>query len=657
MAKKKKLNTYFPENIEKIVTKKAYDEVKTAERNQSDTYEDFEKIIDMLECKRTEKDYEWLSDVFIPEYPSIHLTEASQWANQYFPTREFVDVYLDGKDEKTVKAAGAAKNYINSMLNAKTLYHYQKYMKARSINSTLGCVYAVCSWKQEIQTKQSIEPQQKQVGERYDGQPVMDMVDTPVDKEVIIEDRFHYEVPDPRNVFTDSSYCYSIQEKEWVTVRSEMSYEQLKASEEANGYINLDILKDIKPEKQTESRKLAYGDEKEPDETQLKLYDVFERFGKTWAIVEETDQDNFPVKIRPGYDEKGDIKKEAVLIEAITTMAIAGSTPVLIRYQPTPFRTAQGVPFRPIIRGLNYIHPTKDVGMSDAKYAKELQIALNDTINLSNDRVKLATMPTLKVRRYALEDNDSIYFEPEHMMMVENPDDITEFQIRDNMQGALAQAQMFINKMQQVESIYPTTMGDLPGRASTTATAIQGATTSNNLRANYKSLTFEYTFLCEFYWMMLQMGYQFMRQETAMSILGDDAQYFDPIADYHYQPVSSNIEVEYNKNQKVKNLDQMVGRLSGLIQFVPGIIFPILKMLEMEFSLLGQEPQTIMPYLSKVIEMGMNQQQPQGGQQQQQQGAQPQQMQDAQMPMTSNQHGVPVQGMEEMARQNASGLM
>ena len=47
MAKKKKLNTYFPENIEKIVTKKAYDEVKTAERNQSDTYEDFEKIIDM----------------------------------------------------------------------------------------------------------------------------------------------------------------------------------------------------------------------------------------------------------------------------------------------------------------------------------------------------------------------------------------------------------------------------------------------------------------------------------------------------------------------------------------------------------------------------------------------------------------------------------
>lgn len=654
MAKKKKKNL-FGESVENVITTQIYKEYTTSKINQQSEFDEFEKIIDLIECKRTEKDYEWLSDVFIPEYPSIHLTEASQWANQYFPSRDFVDVYLDGKDEKSMASAKVCKQFINSMLNVKNVYHYQKYMRARSINSTLGCCYAVCSWRQDILKKEVQVPSQQNAGVDEMGQPIMANVVEPKQEEVIIEDRFHYEVPDPRNVFTDNSYVYSIQEKEWVIIRSQLSYEQLVATEVENAYFNLDLVKDMPTEYQTTTaRETINLDNRPSDETQLKYYDVLERFGKIWAVIAERDEEGYPVKARPAYNDIGEKAPNAELIEMIITTVNSGSKSVLIRYQPTPFRTSKNVPFRPIIRGLNYIHPTKDVGMSDAKYAKELQIALNDTINLSNDRVKLATMPTLKVRRYALEDNDSIYFEPEHMMMVENPDDITEFQIRDNMQGALAQAQMFINKMQQVESIYPTTMGDLPGRASTTATAIQGAATSNNLRANYKSLTFEYTFLVEFYWMMMQMGYQFMRPQTAIQIFGEEAsQFFDPELDYHYQPVSSNIEVEYNKNQKVKNIDQMIGRLSGLVPVMPGIIFPIMKMLEMQFELLGQENQTIMPYLKKIIDMGMKQEEGKG-QTPPQQGGQPP---DAAAPMTSNQNGVPVQGMEEDVRQNASGLI
>jgi len=641
MPRKKKSGYKFGELVEREVTKRVYDEYDVAQRNSADASVDFEAIIDMLECKRNEKDYDWLSDVFIPEYPSIHLTEASQWANQYFPTRDFVDTYLDGATEENVKKAQMAKKFINSMLNVKSLYHYHKYMRARSINSTYGSCYAVCSWKQVIKQKEVTTQTQQQAGTGYDGQPYMVNVPETKTVDIIVEDRFHYEVPDPRNVFTDSSYCYSVQEKEWVIIRSEMSYEQLKENEKANGYINLKLLKDVSPEERTETARKLDDTSGEPDKSQLKYFDILERFGKVWAVIDETDDDGYPTAISPAYNDKGELRDGAELVESIVTMAFSGSLKLLIRFQPTPFRTSKNVPYRPIIRGLNYIHPTKDVGMSDGKYSRELQVALNDTINLSNDRVKLATLPTLKVRRYALEDNDSIYFEPEHMMMVENPDDITEFEIRDNMQGALAQAQMFINKMQQVESIYPTTMGDLPGRASTTATAIQGAESRTNLRANYKSLTFEYTFLNEFYWMMMQCGYQFMRPETATAMLGDDAQYFDPDADYHFQPVSSNIEIEYNKNQKVKNLDQMVGRISGLVQFMPGLIFPVLKMIQMQFELLGQENQTIIPYLAKVIEMGMNKEE--GSNQTEtppDQGA----------PMTSNQQGVPVQGLEEQVR-------
>jgi len=645
MAKKKKYGGKYNERIEQTVAKKIYEEYTVAERNQSEADGEFESIIDILECKRTEKDYEWLSDVFIPEYPSIHLTEASQWANQYFPTRDFVDVYLDGSDPENIIKAKASKKYINSMLNIRGLYHYHKYMRARGINSTYGSVYAVCSWIQRL--KEIDIPGEKTVpaGIGYDGQPIYAKVADNKKDQIVLEDRFHYEIPDPRNVFTDNSYSYSIQEKEWIIIRSEMSYEQLKASAEVNGYFNLDVLKEASTDDKTVTAKKTREDSKEPNKTQLKYFDILERFGKIWAIIDETDEEGYPIATSPAYDEAGDLKPKAELVESIVTLACSGSTQVLIRFQPTPFRTSKNEPFRPIIRGLNYIHPTKDVGMSDGKYSRELQVALNDTINLSNDRVKLATMPTLKVRKYALEDNDSIYFEPEHMMVVENPDDITEFQIRDNMQGALAQAQMFINKMQQVESVYPTTMGDLPGRASTTATAIQGASQQGNLRANYKSLTFEYTFLNEFYWMMMQMGYQFMHPKTAQAILGELAPKFDPDVDAHYQPVSSNIEVEYNKNQKVKNIDQMIGRLSGLVKLMPGLIFPILKMTEMQFELLGQEIQTIQPYIAQVIKMGMNQE---GGQ-----GETPQ---DQGPPMTSNQNGIPVQGLEEQVRDGQDSM-
>ena len=651
MARKKKDKNLYTEQVENYVTEQIKEEYDIAHRNQTQSFDEFERIIDMLECKRTEKDYEWLSDVFIPEYPAIHLTEASQWVNQYFPSRDFVDVYLDGKDEQSVKSSKASKMFINSMLNVKNLYHFHKYVRARSINSTYGCVYTICSWKQKVQTKDVETTKKQHVGNHVDGTPMLLDVPDTQKQTTIIEDRFNYEVPDPRNVFTDNSYCYSMQDKEWIIVRSEMSYEQLKELEEENGYINLDLLKELTVDRETETakdtKKNAPG---EPPKTQLKYFDVLERFGKIWAIIEQKDEEGYPTKISPAKDDRGILKDNAELVESIVTMAITGSKKILIRFQPTPFRTSKNVPFRPIIRGLNYIHPVKDVGMSDGKYERELQIALNDTINQSNDRTKLATMPTLKGKRNSVEDNDSIYFEPEHMMVLEDTKDVEEFAIRDNIEGAMQQANLFMNHMEKVGAIYPTTMGDLPAKTSTTATAVHGAEQRTNLRANYKSLTYEYTYLNEFYWMMMQMGYQFMREETANKILGELAHNFDPSCDYQYQPISSNIEQEYSKMNKIKNLDQMIGRLVGLAKVMPGLIFPVLKMTLMQFELLGQEAQTIVPILNKVLQVGMAPQEGQG------QGGNPQTPQGGNIPM-SNQNEVPMSGTEVRARENATGEM
>jgi hypothetical protein len=208
--------------------------------------------------------------------------------------------------------------------------------------------------------------------------------------------------------------------------------------------------------------------------------------------------------------------------------------------------------------------------------------------------VKLATLPALKGNKNALVDNQTIYFAPEHVMELDNPkEDLEEFKLSDNIRGILETMSVLTNKAQQCVAIYPTTMGALPEMSSTTATAVAGAESRTNTRGNYKSLTFEYTFLLEFYWMILQMTYSFAEEETANLLMGDMAQFFDPNADYTYSPLSSNIEMEYNKNKKVQLYDQILGRLMGMVQAVPQLIPVISHVISRMLELQGDEYQTI----------------------------------------------------------------
>jgi hypothetical protein len=623
------------ENIEKTVASLVYDEYTDEETIQFDDDEKFEEIIDMLECKRNEKDYDWMSDAFIPEFSSLHLTEASQWANQYFQGRDFVEVYLDGESDESFLKSKAAKRFINSMLNVRKLYHYQKYMRARTINSMRGYVIAVCGWKQNIKNNYSIQRVDEPIGIDEQGNPVKNTIYKTVNDTEPLQDHFTYEVPDPRNVRFDRKYCYSINDKEWVSIRSEVTYDQLKGAEKENGYFNLDKVKKMMSDEQTEADKAVQDEHDTPRDKTVRTIDVIERWGRIWALVTEKDQDDYPVKTKPGYDEQGEQLKEAELIESIVTIAYSGSQQVLIRFQPTPFRTSKNVPYRPIVRGLCYIHPTKDVGLSDGVYAMELQNLANDMINMGIDRAKLATFPTFKMRRHAFDDNDSVYFEPEHPILVDEMTDIEEFKISDNIEGALALVGFSTQKMQQVQSIYPTTMGELPGKASTTATAVTGANSNTNARANYKALTFEYTFLQEFYWVMLQMAYQFMHPKTIQHILGELAPFFDPDCDYNYQPVSSNIETEFNKDRKIQRYNDLLSKLGSIPN--PAIIPIIAKIVGRQMELLGDEFQTIAPM---ITQLGKTPNTPEGG------SANVDQSGNAQMP-TSNQSGM-AQSPEEM---------
>ncbi len=562
---------------------------------------EFEANIDLFDGKRTEKDYEWMSDISTHDYAAIFITEASLWANQYFQSRDFVDPVLEGdKPEDQVKCR-AGKKCINKTLNDRSIYHFQKYMKARTLNALAGSVHAICYWEKDVEMKDRgtkqvpsivwIDEQGKESANPT-GMKAIRPKDQPIVEKIIRRDRFNYDVIDNRNVFYSNNYCYSIQEKDYVILRSEETYETLKSMEKQNGYFDLDLVKEHAYEslnalQETDTSRETYNREdqhnKEPRPI-VKYFDKLLYMGKIWAVVKTRDKSNYPEKIEVGYDEMGQIKDSAELIEGIVEVVMIGSTRIVIRFQPQFCRTSKGFPYRPLLRGLCYIHPTRDVGVGDGKYSRELQVAIDDTINMSNDRVHLSTLIPLIAKRYVAEDNDTLYIEPEHMMLVDDPEhDIKEFKISSDVQGAMAQASFLTGKLQQLPAVWPTTMGNQPGRKET-ATAVSTTENRTNLRSNYKSLTFEFTYNLDFYWMIQQMVYQFAEPETAMLLMGDDAQAFDPDADFVYQPATTNIEMEQNKQHKTQTWQQILNSIIGMKSPAtpPIIAYIIGKMCELQ---------------------------------------------------------------------------
>ena len=647
MARKKKvpLEGKFG-NIERHLTSMIInDEFATAKSNQGYEITEFERIIDKIENIRAEKNYEWQSDINLGLMVSHLLTEQADWAAQEFQSRDFCDILLEGDKPDDALKAKAAKMVINKLLNIKDIFHYQKRIRSKTIAWMNGYVDCLCYWEKEIQEREFDVPRVDQMG-----QPLINEYGEPiVDRKKfkrILKDRFNYQPLDPRNVFTSTGYTYSNQEKDYIFIRSEKTIHDLKKEKEKFGYFNLELLESRLTNDETDTSKESYGkttpNKTIPDKTPIHKFDVLDRYGKIWAIVKEVDDDGNPTVIEPGYDDSGNVLDDAELVEAIISYANpAKNAETLIRFQPTWAIDAVGRPYKPIIRGVAYIHPTKDQGMSDGKNLAELDTAANDTFNIGNDRTMLSTMVVMKGKKQSLEDNPTIFFAPGNVMHLENTDDIQEFRITDNISGAMQQLGFVKNTASELDAKWPTTMGAVPEDASTTATAVNGAEGRTNRRGNLKSLTWTYSFDAEFYQMMLQMVYMNAEPETLEMLAGKElAPYFDPNADYVYVPISANVEAEHSKMRKVSTYDQMMGRITGLAQFKPQQVFEIVAQIIAEQSqLLGGDFKKMTPLLENLVKAPV---------QQTEQGVQ--QIADAPPQPTSNQNGTPMTGMEQDTR-------
>jgi hypothetical protein len=496
------------------------------------------------------------------------LTQSAIEAGLYFKTHDFVEVYVGNDDEVSIRAAKVNKDLINHALNRRDLWFYQKYMRAVNMKNICGVAYFRCWWEQETkQEKVGSREVPERVGSDPEGNSVERMVEEDVEMEIILKDQFNFDVVDPRDVFTDTSYAYSLQEKKWVILRFNATIDELEANADTMEYFNLDKLEDT----MTPPKVGAKGDKTthhgldnktEAPTTPLKNWTILQRLGKHWVMVKERDEKGNVVDVRCGIDTNGKKKKGAELHEMVITFAVNDYNRVLIGYNPSRCIDSKGNPYRPITRALCYIHPAKDDGMGDGKCLKELQVGINDTINMENDRTKLHTIPIMQGNQHDITDNESLEWKPGAFWQTESGNVLTEVQVGGDVNGALQQIVMYKNAMQQASGISAETQSKLAA-PTTTATATANQMQRSDTRSNYRTLTMENTALSDLYWFITQMTAQHMKQATAMELLAQDARFFNPYLDYTYKPLSASLNDDASRQAKVQNWISILGYVAN----------------------------------------------------------------------------------------------
>ena len=215
----------------------------------------------------------------------------------------------------------------------------------------------------------------------------------------------------------------------------------------------------------------------------------------------------------------------------------------------------------------------------------------------------------MKVGKNSAEDNPTIRFEPEHVIELEDINQLQEVVIKDDIQGALTQIALLTNKMQSVTSLTPSAQG-ARGLASASATSEAIASNRTDTRTNYKSMTYENTLLVDFYCMIMQMTWQFAKPETGFKLMGEKIFAFDPSKDFYYKPVTWSIETEESKTNKIRQWTQLL-QIVAQIQH-PEMVKIFNTITEKIFILMGDEKANVAKKLlnpdTPIQQGGQNQQ-------------------------------------------------
>lgn len=550
-------------------------EFQSAKQNLDDIFSKGDDYYDMIHCVRKKKQFDDEFNVYIPEFLERLTTQIGNFNSQYFSSRDYVDTYLESEDPKDVAESKASKKLINAILNIPELHYYHKINRLMMAVFPKGYGVIKGGYKQKVeQVITGYEEQEDYVtGEDgnyldIDGFPYQDpytqepatMINqVPIYGDNIIEDRPDFDFYPNRDVFFSPEFTYTLADKKYIIFRSEgMSIDELEEEKEKNGYFNLEVLKSkARKEKQNDDGKTVYE--------VCPSFNLFERYGKSYVIVEERDENDKPVKIKPGIDEDGKPLKDAELLDTIITTASwekeGTKNRELIRYQASPFSRV------PAVRFICYVDENYDTGFGDGESLVGLQGAVNDNFNLAFYRTSLATKPFFKGLKYA-GIPEKIHVHSENVTLLEDMNALEEFQIQDNPQGAIIMSQGLSSHFDRVTGASPPTMGAETQRRET-ATMGSIMQQNANIRMGLKNLNFEHIGFTEFYNMLLSLCNDFMLPQTLESLIGEYAFAYNPKRKDKFKPVTQAIETEESKQFKIKMWDMIASKVVPMGAYNP----------------------------------------------------------------------------------------
>ncbi len=588
--------------IEDVIVKQIYSEYTTGEQNNLQDNTDFEAALDMFDNVRTERDYDWQSNIPIPEFLNAIQGQTADDANAYFARKEYVSVNVMSKEEGDIASAESAKDVIDKTLAGNYLNFFQKYIRLSQTKNIGGRAYIRCWWEQDIKKSRIpvthltvLEDHDQNGNLKTDPEQESGTIEETIEEDFneVIRDRFAFDVVDPRNIVYSSEYEYNLRNKNWIILRYETTEHDLKRNAKTMGYMNLDKLEGIRLSGETDVKAKttdwdSRGDAKrDNDITPVKNLMVIERWGMDYALVKERDENGHASVIEYGYDEKGEPLENAELVHLVQNVAVLNgesSEQILIRHELNPYKDNYGNPYIPLARGLCYIHPTKDRGFGDDVGSRGLQKAINDTFNANNDNTLMGMLKIIKQPEGFDEDEMPLRIEP----MAVWPANTEVVDFVSNTVPALNQLEMLTAKFNETNA----RDSGVPVLSSAAATTVARAEKQVNVRSQYKNLVFEHTMMGNLYWMIIMMSSQFMLAETAVDMLGEEtARAFNSDLDYHYKPISESIETDSTAGAKIDRLNTALGYvMNSQNAKAPAVANGILKKI---FKLMGKEEEEI----------------------------------------------------------------
>ena len=242
---------------------------------------------------------------------------------------------------------------------------------------------------------------------------------------------------------------------------------------------------------------------------------------------------------------------KAELLECIVTRAKTAETEEIIGFRISPYNE------RPMVRWLCYVDPLKDTGFGDGEVNRELQVAIDDNWNLAFFRSKMAATPAFKGKKFSGID-ENIKITPEKVIMMENLEDLQEFQIMDNPNGSMLQHSVLTRAMDDSMASSSQDRG-MPSQRKETATATVTMSNAANIRTGMKSMNLEFIGFTQFYRMILNLVNQFMLPETLIELIGEDAYFYQPNRNDKFKPVSQALESEESKQFKIQTWQSLFG--------------------------------------------------------------------------------------------------